>query len=146
MVLLLGQGHAAAEEKGTWSKETQSPQPGAVLEIADAPLAKLCGGGADKALTAVAVDLARTLATRGSLPDAQEVEWLQRKAGDPHVWPRTWGAVVEGALDRKALAADVGAWLGTYGKRARCGVGSHRAGGRDALALIMIDPVAGAHV
>lgn len=133
---------AAAPPTSTWVKETVSPQAGVALPLSDAPLVKGCGGGLDRALVTVALELARVLAERGKLPDAQEIEWLQRKAGSPHVWPRTWGAVVEGQLDRKALGKDVVAWLGAHAPRARCGVGSYKGGGKDSLALVMIDPVA----
>lgn len=133
---------ASAGPTSTWVKETVSPQGGAAIPLRDTPLIKACGNGADRALVTVAQALARVLVERGKLPDAQEIEWLQRKAGSPHVWPRTWGAVVAGALDRKALAKDAAHWLGAHGPRARCGVGSAEAGGKDAVALIMIDPVA----
>ncbi|GAC1352509.1 MAG: hypothetical protein NVSMB1_16070 [Polyangiales bacterium] len=133
--------------KGDWAKLTSSPRPGVVNDPADAPLGKLCGGGVDAALVAVAGELAEVLAAEGVLPDAQEIEWHQRKAGSPHVWARTWGARVVGRrLDRKDLATKLSVWLGPLSHHARCGIGTVRVGAgsssKEALAVIAIDPVA----
>ena len=131
-----------------WASETMSPRPGIPNDATDAPIANVCGGGVDGGLMTVATELAQSLAIHGELPDAQEIEWRQRKAGNPHVWPRTWGAHVDGgvSLDRKALAKDVLAWLGASASRVRCGVASYRIGSgstaREAIALIAIDPMA----
>ena len=130
-----------------WATSTASPRPGVVDDPQDAPVGKVCGGGLDVALTTVARELAQLLALEGHLPDAQEIEWRQRKAGNPHVWARTFGAQVQGAkLDRAAIAKDVTTWLGAMGKRARCGVASLRTGSgatsKEVMAVIAIDPVA----
>ncbi|MEO7095530.1 MAG: CAP domain-containing protein [Polyangiales bacterium] len=133
-----------------WAAETSSPRPGIPNDPIDGPLAKLCGGGLDASLLTVATEIAQVLAVRGELPDAQEIEWRQRKAGNPHVWPRTWGAHIDGAaLDRTQMLADVKKWLGASAKRVRCGVATHRIGGaadpkkwKEAIAVIAIDPVA----
>jgi len=133
-----------------WVSDTSSPRPGIVNDPIDAPIAKLCGGGLDGSLLTVATEIAQVLAIRGELPDAQEIEWRQRKAGNPQVWPRTWGAHIDGApLDRAKMLADVKKWLGASAKRVRCGVATHRIGGpsdpktwKEAIAVIAIDPVA----
>jgi uncharacterized protein YkwD len=133
-----------------WVDTTTSPRAGMTNDPIDAPIAKLCGGGLDGSLMTVATEVAQVLAIFGELPDAQEIEWRQRKAGNPHVWPRTWGARIDGsALDRAQMLADVKKWLGAKAKRARCGVATYRVGSaadpkawKEALAVIMIDPVA----
>jgi uncharacterized protein YkwD len=130
-----------------WAANTSSPRVGTVNDPQDAPVGKVCGGGVDQALVSVAQELATSLAAEGHLPDAQEIEWQQRKAGNPHVWARTFGAQVQGAkLDRAAIAKDVKTWLGAMAKRARCGVASVRTGSgvssKEAMAVIAIDPVA----
>src|SRR5439155_12207534 len=108
-----------------WADTTTSPRAGAVSSTTDAAIADACGGGIDGSLATVAAEVVQALATNGTLPDAQEVEWRQRKAGSPHPWPRTWGAHVGGtSLDRKALALDVKKWLGKSAPRVRCGVAS----------------------
>ncbi len=136
-----------APAKDVWVAHTSSPKPGTVNDPKDAPLVAGCGGGVDATLVVVANELAHVLATRGELPDAQELEWRQRKAGNPHVWPRTWGAHVAGApLDRATLAKDVTKWLGPNAGRLRCGAATIRVGSgttsKEAVAVIAIDPMA----
>jgi uncharacterized protein YkwD len=128
-----------------WAEVTASPRAGAASNAGDAAIAAACGGGIDGSLATVAAEVVQSLATHGALPDAQEIEWRQRKAGSPHVWPRTWGAHVAGPgslLDRKALAADVKKWLGKSAPRVRCGVASYATKGVDAVAVIAVDPLA----
>jgi uncharacterized protein YkwD len=140
----------SAPPTSPWASDTSSPRLGIPNDPIDAPIAKLCGGGLDASLLTVATEIAQALAIRGELPDAQEIEWRQRKAGNPHVWPRTWGAHIDGApLDRAQMLADVKKWLGAKAKRVRCGVATHRIGGpgdpktwKEAIAVIAIDPVA----
>jgi len=139
--------HAGPATPPMWAASTTSPRPGALNDPQDKPVGKACGGGLDSALVSVAQELAQVLATEGHLPDAQEIEWLQRRAGNPHVWARTFGAQVQGAkLDRVAIAKDVTTWLGAKSKRARCGIASLRMGSgvtsKEVLAVIAIDPVA----
>jgi uncharacterized protein YkwD len=131
-----------AGSKDVWVTETASPKKGAAADPKDAPLIAACGGGAEASLVAVAGELAQVLAEKGELPDAQEIEWRQRKAGNPHVWPRTWGAHVNGTLDRKALAADITKWLGASAKRVRCGVATVRTNTKEAIAVVAVEPVA----
>lgn len=131
--------------KDGWVAETRSPMKGIVDDPKDAAIAASCGGGIEASLQVVARELAQALATKGELPDAQEIEWRQRKAGNPHVWARTWGAQVVGSLDRKQLAADVKKWLGPSASRLRCGVSLVHVGGtseKEAAVVIAIDPVA----
>jgi len=133
----------AAPPTNPWAEVTASPRAGAASNEGDAAIAAACGGGVDGSLATVAAEVVQSLAAHGALPDAQEIEWRQRKAGRPHVWPRTWGAhVVGSALDRKALAADVKKWLGKSAPRVRCGVASYATKGVDAVAVIAIDPLA----
>lgn len=131
--------------KDGWVAETASPKKGAVNDPGDAPLIAACGA-VEASLVTVAAELAQVLVTRGELPDAQEIEWRQRRAGNPHVWPRTWGAHVVGTLDRKQLAADVTKWLGKNGKKMRCGIATVRAGTgattKEAVAVVAVEPVA----
>ena len=143
-------GAPATPEANPWASSTSSPRVGIPNDPIDAPIAKLCGGGLDASLLTVATEIAQVLATRGELPDAQEIEWRQRKAGNPQVWPRTWGAHVDGAaLDRAQMLADVKKWLGASAKRVRCGVATYRVGSaadpkkwKESIAVIAIDPVA----
>ncbi len=130
-----------------WVAETKSPRPGIPNDPLDGPITKLCGGGVDASLTTVATELAQVLAIRGELPDAQEIDWRQRKAGNPHVWPRTWGARIDGGtLDRTALLQDVKTWLGKSAPKVRCGVALYRTGkgadAKEALAVIAVTPLA----
>src|SRR4051812_5421972 len=133
-----------------WVDVTKSPRAGLANDPVDAPIAQLCGGGLDGSLVTVATEIAQVLAIAGELPDAQEIEWRQRKAGNPHVCPRTWGAHVDGAaLDRAQMLADVKKWLGVSAKRVRCGVATYRVGSaadpkkwKEAIAVIAVDPVA----
>jgi uncharacterized protein YkwD len=138
IVALVASDAAAAET--TWASDSRSPRPGKV-SVADADLAALCGGGVDASLVVVARELAEILATKGQLPEAQEIDWRQRRAGSPHPWPRTWGARA-GKLDRKSLVADVTKWLGGGRTRARCGVGSVQSAGREAIAVVAVEPIA----
>lgn len=138
-----GGGASLSTPTNPWAEVTASPQAGAISNAADAPIGEVCGGGIDGSLSTVAVEVVAALAKNGSLPDAQEIEWRQRKAGSPHVWPRTWGArLAGGALDRKALAVDVKKWLGKSAGRVRCGVASLKSSSVEALAVIAIDPLA----
>ncbi|MBI2388690.1 MAG: CAP domain-containing protein [Deltaproteobacteria bacterium] len=135
-----------AGAKDAWVPATQSPKKGAVDDPKDAPIVAACGAGVDASLMAVARELAHALATKGELPDAQEIEWRQRKAGNPHVWPRTWGAQISGSLDRKAVTADVAKWLGKSAPRVRCGVSTVRVGAgaavKEAAVVIAVEPTA----
>ena len=132
---------AGGAGKDGWVTETSSPTKGTVNDPKDAPVLAGCGA-IEASLVVVAGELASVLATKGELPDAQEIEWRQRRAGNPHVWPRTWGAHVSGTLDRKVLAADVTKWLGANGKRARCGVATVRTNNKEAIAVVAVEPVA----
>ncbi|MGZ3421717.1 MAG: CAP domain-containing protein [Polyangiales bacterium] len=134
--ILLPHRVAAAD----WVAATATPTSASPADAKDKPVVAACGGGIDAALVTVATSLANDLATKGELPDAQEIEWRQRKAGDPHVWPKTWGA--RGTLDRTLLAKQVSAWLGASAPRMRCGVASAWVGDKEAIAVIAIDPVA----
>ncbi len=144
LVAALGDGDASAGAAANpWASDTFSPRPGLVDDTRDAPLAALCKGGIDGALVTVAGELASSLATRAELPDAAEIEWRMRKAGSPHVWPRSWGAHgAVGSLDRKTLVADVASWLGASPSRIRCGVASRRVGDQEALAIVAVEPFA----
>jgi uncharacterized protein YkwD len=139
-------GRSSAGPKGTWAVETSSPRKGAPDDAMDAALVAACGGGIEASLVAAAREVAQVLVAKGELPDAQEIDWRLRKAGDPHVWPRTWGAQTQGPLDRAKLAGDVKKWLGAKAARARCGVATVRAGKgddtREAAVVLAIDPVA----
>lgn len=134
-VILLPHRVANAE----WVTQSASPLAASPADSSDKSVVAACGGGIDAALATVATSLASDLAAKGELPDAQEIEWRQRKAGDPHVWPKTWGA--RGQLDRVLLAKQVAAWLGPNASRMRCGVASTKMGGKEAIAVIAIDPV-----
>lgn len=131
-----------AGAKGLWVAETTSPKKGSVADPKDAPLVTACGGGVEESLVTVASELAQVLAQKGELPDAQEIEWRLRKSGNPHVWPRTWAAQVNGTLDRKALVSDVSKWLGASIKRARCGVATLRTNTKEVVAVVAVEPVA----
>lgn len=139
-------GSSAAGPKDGWATETVSPKKGAADDPLDAALIAGCGGGIEASLVGVAREVVQALANRGELPDAQEIEWRQRKAGNPHVWPRTWGAQVVGSLDRKQLAQDIKKWLGPKAARLRCGVATLRVGNgsteKEAAVVLAIDPVA----
>lgn len=131
----------AGGAKDGWVAATSSPTKGTVNDPKDAPIVAGCGA-IEASLVTVAGELANALASRGELPDAQEIEWRQRRAGNPHVWPRTWGAHVTGTLDRKVLAADVTKWLGANGKRSRCGIATVRTNNKEAIAVVAVEPVA----
>lgn len=131
-----------AGPKAGWVAETSSPRKGAAADPKDAPLIAACGGGVEASLVAVAGELAQVLADKGELPDAQEIEWRQRRAGNPHVWPRTWGAHIGGTLDRKAIAADITKWLGKSAKKVRCGVATVKTNSKEAVAVVAVEPVA----
>jgi uncharacterized protein YkwD len=130
-----------ANGKAGWVAQTTSPQKGAVADPKDAPLIAACAG-VEASLVTVASELAQVLVDKGELPDAQEIEWRQRRAGNPHVWPRTWGAHIAGTLDRKAVAADIAKWLAKSGKKARCGVATVRTNTKEAVAVVAVEPVA----
>jgi len=131
-----------AGPKAGWVAETSSPRKGAAADPKDAPLIAACGGGVEASLVAVAGELAQVLADKGELPDAQEIEWRQRRAGNPHVWPRTWGAHIAGTLDRTAVAADITKWLGKSAKKVRCGVATVKTNSKEAVAVVAVEPVA----
>lgn len=144
-VLVLPASSGAGGKDG-WVAETTSPKKGLADDPKDATLVAACGGGIEASLVVVARELAQALASKGELPDAQEIEWRQRKAGNPHVWPRTWGAQIAGSLDRKQLQSDIKKWLGPSASRLRCGVSTVRvgngAGEKEAAVVVAIDPVA----
>ncbi len=131
-----------AGSKEPWVAETASPRKGAVTDPKDAPLVAACGGGIETSLVTVAGELAQVLAQKGELPDAQGIEWRLRKAGNPHVWPRTWGAHVNGTLDRKALVGDITKWLGPSAQNVRCGVATLRTNTKEVVTVIAVEPVA----
>ena len=81
--VLPGRIHAGA--KDGWVAATVSPKKGVVDDPKDAALVAGCGAGIESSLVVVARELAQALATKGELPDAQEIEWRQRRAGNPHV-------------------------------------------------------------
>lgn len=136
----------AAAAKESWAGDTHSPTPGLANDPKDRLLVAACGGGIDATLVTVAASLAADLAIEGALPDAQEIEWRQRKAGNPHVWARTWGAKITGTLERESLAKEIAGWLGPHSKRLRCGVATHRIGSgtssKEAVAIVAVDPMA----
>lgn len=135
-----------AGPKDGWVLDTVSPKKGLADDPKDAPLIAACGAGIEASLVVVAREVVQALATKGELPDAQEIEWRQRKAGNPHVWPRTWGAQVVGALDRKQLALDIKKWLGPSASRVRCGVATVRVGSgateKEAVVVLAVEPTA----
>jgi uncharacterized protein YkwD len=133
--------HRVTAGPAGWVNETSSPKKGTVNDPKDAPIVAACGA-IETSLVNVASELASALAIKGELPDAQEIEWRQRRAGNPHVWPRTWGAHVVGSLDRKVIAADVTKWLGAKGKSARCGVATVRTNAKEAVVVLAVEPVA----
>jgi hypothetical protein len=130
-----------------WERETFSPRPANVADPRDAPVAAACEGGLDQGLMRVADQVVRTYAEGGELPDAQTLEYLQRRAGNPHVWARAFGARADGgALDRTKLAADVKEALGDTAPRTRCGLASVRTGDgaqmRETLVMIASEVLA----
>lgn len=137
----------APAPKALWVSDTFSPRPANPADPRDAPVAAACEGGLDAALQVVAAEVVRGYADTGELPDAQTLEYLQRRAGNPHVWARAFGAKTEGGvIDRAKLAVDVKGALGASSTRARCGVASLRTGvgekSVETLAVVAVEVLA----
>lgn len=135
-----------AAAKVAWVSDTFSPRPTGTPDPRDAAIAAVCEGGLDGALQRVAEEVVRSFAATGSLPDAQALEFMQRRAGNPHVWARTFGAKVEGGvIDRPKLAGDVKEALGSASTRTRCGVASLRTGAGaqtvESLVLVAVEVI-----
>ncbi len=140
-------GAASSTPKSPWASDTFSPRPTGTADPRDAAIAAVCEGGLDAALQLVAEEVVRSFAATGALPDAQALEFMQRRAGNPHVWARTFGAKVEGGvIDRSKLAGDVKEALGGAAVRTRCGVASLRTGAGaqtvESLALVAVEVIA----
>src|SRR5262249_55437050 len=95
-----------------WKDATSSPRPLAAPRGKLASLQPLCGPR-DAALAAgAALSVERQLAG-GSLPPSDELAFVLRAAGDPHVWPRAWSisgpALEDGELERRLRAWNDGA-------------------------------------
>jgi hypothetical protein len=130
-----------------WASDTFSPRPTQTPDPRDAAIAAVCEAGLDGALQLVADEVVRSFAASGVLPDAQALEFMQRRAGNPHVWARTFGAKVEGGvIDRPKLAGDVKEALGAAAARTRCGVASLRSGSGaqtvESLVLVAVEVIA----
>ncbi len=137
----------ARPSRASWATDTYSPRPATLPDPRDAEVAAACGGGIDAALDAVAEQVVRSFAATNELPEAQQLEFLQRRAGNPHVWARTFGAKVDGGvIDRQKLASDVRAAFGDAALRTRCGVASLRTGAgaqtSESLAVVSVEVVA----
>ncbi|HEX3596029.1 MAG TPA: CAP domain-containing protein [Polyangiaceae bacterium] len=93
-------------------------------------------------------------ATGRPIPDALELAFYLRAEGEPHVWPHAWtlsGAVLD-EDDQAARLRRFLSSLSTDGVR-RCGVGRATGGGKEAVAVVVVDAFAdlepiptGAHV
>jgi hypothetical protein len=143
-VALAAPGAARAQDEGGWPAWTASPRPdrGAASRtpLEQAAL-EACGAG-DAALAEVARGvLARKL--RGlPLPEPESLASMQRAAGEPHPWARTWAARAR-TLEAAAVLPRLASWLsGDRGLR-RCGVaGGAAADGAQVLVVVAIDALA----
>ena len=139
----------AHAQEGGWAAWTASPRPDA--GVARAPLERAvldaCGTG-DAALAEVArAVLARKL--RGlPLPEPEALAAMQRAAGEPHPWARTWAARAR-ALDASTVIPRLAPWLSGDRALRRCGIAWGTAGatgagaeGDQVLVVVAIDALA----
>ncbi len=125
-----------------WRASSRSPDLATPRPEA-APLLAACGKH-DRALTQVASRVALGQARGDGLVAPDELAFLLRVAGTPHVWPRAFS--VEGSdLTDADLAQRLSRWAGavpTQGER-RCGVARwRRADGRHLVAAVAVDAIA----
>jgi uncharacterized protein YkwD len=129
----------------SWTDWSVSPRPIELgsLEPLERRALDACGPGEAGLRDTARVVLERKL--RGlPIPELDAVEAAQRKAGEPHPWPRVWAASAP-SLDPEVIAAKLGGWLGTgHGARLRrCGVAAGIAGdGTRTLVVVAVDALA----
>ncbi len=136
----------AADPSSPWSAWTASPvavDPASLLPIEREALA-VCGAAEAGLRDTARVLLGRRL--RGiPLPEADEVAALQRAAGEPHPWARTWMASGR-TLDHDAALKSLGTWLGAVSTRPalrRCGAAyGEGSDGTGALVVVAVEALA----
>jgi uncharacterized protein YkwD len=134
-----------SEPPWTWASQAFSPRPVDVAALPDreAELQRECGRG-DAGLQEVAARLVTRKLRELPYVDAESIGQMQRVAGEPHVWPRSW--MVSGlALDHESTRAKLGAWARSFheaGDR-RCGVAvGYGADGTEVVAAVALDALA----
>ena len=124
---------------------TASPVPIAgVASERDRALLTACGGAGDAALFAVAREVAAHKARALPAYDDEGVAFLQRAAGEPHPWARTFVASAPN-LSWSALASRLDSWRRASQATGpvRCGVASTRArDGADVVSVVAVDALA----
>jgi len=124
-----------------WRASTSSPSIGRARSDAG-PLLAACGEH-DATLVQVASRVALAQARGEGLAPAEELAFLMRASGQPHVWPRAFS--VDGALEDADLVERLGRWakaVPAQGKR-RCGVAQwRRTDGTRLVAAIAVDVIA----
>jgi uncharacterized protein YkwD len=120
----------------TWSfpRETRSPSP-----RAEAGDFAYCGEG-DVALDRVATRLARREAEGAPPYDTEQLSFVLRAEGEPHVWPHSW-TLSGSSLDVGDARARLERWLATFsdGGTRRCGVASTHTEHGAAVAAVVVD-------
>lgn len=125
-----------------WRASTRSPEGGRPRPGAEA-LVAACGRH-DAAVAQIASRVALRQARGEGLAAPDELAFLLRSAGQPHVWPRAFS--VEGpGLDDDDVAARIARWssaVPVQGER-RCGVARwHRRDGTRLVAAVAVDAIA----
>jgi len=124
-----------------WRATTSSPSPGQPRTDSSALFATC--GAYDATLTQVASRIALRQVRGEGLAPPEELSFLMRASGQPHVWPRAFS--VEGGLDDDDLALRLTRWskaVTSQGER-RCGLAQwHKADGTRLVAAVAVDAIA----
>jgi uncharacterized protein YkwD len=129
--------------ESAWEAWTASPRPDGAAPRTPLEQAALeaCGPG-DAGLVATARAVLARKAQGLPLPEADSLAALQRAAGEPHPWARTWAASAR-TLRASAVLPPLSAWLGGERRLRRCGVVEGTAAdGSRVLVVVAVDALA----
>ncbi len=123
---------ANVSDEVVWQSATASPLGGDGRD----PLS-FCGEP-DRALDRAAARVAERKAAGSATPDALELAFYLRAAGEPHVWPHAW-TLSGAALDSSDEMDRLRGFLGSLEERGvtRCGIGRARSVSKEAVAVLV---------
>ncbi|MBK7586023.1 MAG: CAP domain-containing protein [Myxococcales bacterium] len=127
--------------EGGWQGATRSPEASQTQGLARA-LVRLCARG-DGALDRVAASLAARQAPSDAVLDPAELGFELRRAGSPHVWPRSWSYAGQ-TLNAEDTLARAKRWLGTFreGGQRTCGAFHAKTKDQESATLVAVDALA----
>lgn len=144
LLALSASADAAPSPALSWAHETASPSPvrGAELSTIEQSLIQACGRP-DGVLQSLAAEIAMREVAGLAPWEADELTFMLRARGEPHVWPRMW--VVSGAeLDGSDARRRLDTWRRSQKTQGdvRCGAAFRSEHGRRVVSALLVDALA----